>query len=134
MSADTINLGPELDFNHYIDLTDNICITYADLDNLKPPILNLNECDNYDEKSFLDKFANNKNPLFLSLNIQSLQKFFFELSTFATLDIPGFQRLIFKSRSLNREGRVGFYVRSGISPKIIIVFLILITLSKFRIL
>ena len=99
MSADTINLGPELDFNHYIDPTDNICITYADLDNLKPPILNLNECDYYDERSFLDKFANNKNPLFLSLNIQSLQKFFFELSTFATLDIPRFQRLIFKSRS-----------------------------------
>jgi hypothetical protein len=66
-----------------------------------------------------DKFANNKNPLFLSLNIQNLQSKFFELSTFTTLDIPGFQRLIFKSRSLNRGGGVGFYVRSGISTKII---------------
>ena len=33
--------------------------------------------------------------------------------------IPGFQRLIFKSRSLNRGGGIGFYVRSGISTKII---------------
>ena len=33
--------------------------------------------------------------------------------------IPGFQRLIFKSRSLSRGGGIGFYVRSGISTKII---------------
>ena len=72
MSADTMNLRPELDFNHYFDVTDNISINLADLDNLNPPILNLNECNYYDERSFLDKFANNKNPLFLSLNIQSL--------------------------------------------------------------
>ena len=56
MSADTMNLRPELDFNHYIDVTDNISINLADLDNLNPPILNLNECNYYDERSFLDKF------------------------------------------------------------------------------
>ena len=44
MSADTMNLRPELDFNHYIDVTDNISINLADLDNLNPPILNFNEC------------------------------------------------------------------------------------------
>ena len=99
MSADTMNLRPELDFNQYIDVTDKISINLADLDNLNPPVLNLNECNYYDERSFLDKFANNKNPLFLSLNIQSLQSNFFELSTFTFLDIPGFQRLIFKFRS-----------------------------------
>ena len=54
MSADTINLSSELDFNHYIDVTDNISINLADLDYLKPPILNLNECGYYDERSFLD--------------------------------------------------------------------------------
>ena len=74
---------------------------------------------------------NNKIPLFLSLNIQSLQSKFFELSTFAnilqnrqilfdiiglqevwsigsyidSLDIPGFQRLIFRSpwKPINRN-------------------------------
>ena len=145
MCRHTMNLRPELDFNQYIDVTDKISINLADLDNLNPPILNLNECNYYDERSFLDKFANNKNPLFLSLNIQSLQSKFFELSIFANilqnrhilfditglqevwsigsnidnLDIPGFQRLIFRSRSLNRGGGVEFYVRSGISTKII---------------
>ena len=32
-------------FNHYIDVTDNISINLADLDNLNPPILNFNECN-----------------------------------------------------------------------------------------
>ena len=54
MSADTMNLRPEFDFNHYIDVTDNISINLADLDNLKPPILNLNECGYYEERSFFD--------------------------------------------------------------------------------
>ena len=45
MSANTINLSSELDFNHYIDVTDNISINLADLDNLNPPILNFNECN-----------------------------------------------------------------------------------------
>ena len=54
MSADTMNLRPEFDFNQYIDVTDNISINLADLDYLKPPILNLNECGYYDERSFLD--------------------------------------------------------------------------------
>ena len=40
-------------------------------------------------------------------------------SNIDVLDVPGFQSLIFKSRSLNRGGGVGFYVRSGISTKII---------------
>ena len=80
-----MNLRPELDFNHYIDVTDKISINLADLDNLNPPILNLNECNYYDERSFLDKFANNKNPLFLSFNIQSLQSKFYVLSTFANI-------------------------------------------------
>ena len=85
MSADKMNLRPELDFNHYIDVTENIIINLADLDNLNPPILNLKECNYYDERSFLDKFANNKSLLFLSLNIQSLQSKFFELSTFTNI-------------------------------------------------
>ena len=85
MSADTINLRPELDFNKYIDVTDKISINLADLDNLNPLILNLNECNYYDKRSFLGKFANNKNPLFLRINIQSLQSNFFELSIFANI-------------------------------------------------
>ena len=32
MSADTMNLRPEFDFNHYIDVTNNISINLADLD------------------------------------------------------------------------------------------------------
>ena len=40
-----MNLRPELDFNHSIEVTDNISINLADLDNLNPPILNFNECN-----------------------------------------------------------------------------------------
>ena len=32
MSGDTMNIRPELDFNHNIDVTDNISINLADLD------------------------------------------------------------------------------------------------------
>ena len=52
MSADTMNLRPELDFNHYINVTDNISIYInvtdnisINLDNINPPILNFNECN-----------------------------------------------------------------------------------------
>ena len=56
MSADTTNLRPDFYFNHYIDVTDNISINLPDLDNINPQILNFNKCN---ERSFLDKFANN---------------------------------------------------------------------------
>ena len=85
MSANTLNRRPELDFNRYIDVTDNLSINLADLNNLNLSIFNLNECNYYDKRSNLDKFANNKNLLFLSLNLQSLQSKFFELSTFANI-------------------------------------------------
>ena len=32
MSGDTMNIRPELDFNHNIDVNDNISINLADLD------------------------------------------------------------------------------------------------------
>ena len=53
------------------------------------------------------------------LLIINLQEVWSIGSNIDSLDIPGFQRLIFKSRSINRGGGVGFNVRSGISTKII---------------
>ena len=56
--------------------------------------------------------------IFYKIDIIGLQEVWSIGSNIDSLDIPGFQRLIFKPRSLNRGGGVRFYVRSGISTKI----------------
>jgi hypothetical protein len=83
----------------------------------------------YDVDSFTSKFTNSKQPIFLSVNIQSInakheilkelmctlqnKKIPIEIlalqETWAVryvnlLDIPGFERLIFKNRSVGRGG------------------------------
>ena len=57
--------------------------------------------------------------IFYKIDIIGLQEVWSIGSNIDSLDIPGFQRLTFKSRFLNRGGGVGFYVRSGFSTKII---------------
>jgi exonuclease III len=79
-------------------------------------------------------------PLFLSINIQSLNSKYEELKTQIielanqkiqidiiaiqetweicqpdVLSIPGFQPIIFKSRTQMRGGGIGFYVRNGLN-------------------
>ena len=97
----------------------------------------------HDTESFISKFRNNSKPLFLNINIQSLNSKFEKLKNFILtitnaninidlialqetwlvkyphlLSIPGFQPLHFINRNRGRGGGVGFYVKNGINVKI----------------
>ena len=115
-----------------------------DNDNVNPySEINFNSCF-YNQESFIDKFSNSKCPLFLNLNIQSLNSKYEKLKNFILtltnkgiqieiialqetwkikhiqlLNIPGFQPIIFKNRKFGRGGGVGFYLRNGLNHKII---------------
>ena len=94
----------------------------------------------HDMPSIISKFSNTCRPLFLNINIQSLNSKYEKLKNFILtltnknvsidlislqetwsikhprlLDIPGFQPLIFTNRNRGRGGGVGFYIRNGIS-------------------
>jgi hypothetical protein len=97
----------------------------------------------FDIPTFTSKFKNSKNPLILSINILSLQSKYNEFKSFILeitncdikidviaiqetwnikypelLDIPGFQRIIYCTRSNNANGGgVGYYIREGLSFK-----------------
>jgi hypothetical protein len=103
--------------------------------------INLNS-DYYDIFSFRNKLKNTANPIFLSINIQSIQSKYEELKSFVTnlqnqnvfidvialqetwnvqykdlLQLPGYNLLESKERLVRRGGGVGFYVRTGIKNK-----------------
>ena len=113
------NVEPD-DFNQYSDL--NIDSLFHDM------------------PSIIKKFSNTCRPLFLNINIQSLNSKYEKLKNFIIsltnknvsidlislqetwtikhprlLDIPGFQPLIFSNRLRGRGGGVGFYIRNGIN-------------------
>ena len=69
--AVTLNLRPELDFN-INNPGDDTLNHQLNIDNLNPPINLVKDCNYYSEHSFIQKFANSKQPLLISLNIQSL--------------------------------------------------------------
>ena len=94
----------------------------------------------YDSHTIIKKFANSTRPLFLNINIQSLNSKHEKLKNFILsltnkniqidlislqetwaikqpqlLDIPGFQPLIFTNRKRGKGGGVGFYLRNGIN-------------------
>jgi hypothetical protein len=96
----------------------------------------------YDVDSFTSKFKNSKQLIFLSVNIQSINAKYDNLKEIVTklnannipveilalqetwavkyvnlIDLPGFQRLIYKNRTMGRGGSVGFYVKNGLSVK-----------------
>ena len=98
----------------------------------------------HDSSSLIKNFKNSGKPIFLNINIQSLNSKFEKLSNFilsltnsgvvidliamqetwkirdpSLLSIPGFQPLVYKCRSKGRGGGVGFYIRNGINYKII---------------
>jgi hypothetical protein len=98
----------------------------------------------YDMHSFPSILNNGTSPIFLSINIQSLTSKFEELKQQILdlsnkkiiidviaiqetweikypelLAIPGFQKLVFKTRNNMRGGGVGFYVRNGLNFKIV---------------
>jgi Reverse transcriptase (RNA-dependent DNA polymerase) len=102
------------------------------------------ESNFYDVDSFICKFKNCKNPVFLGLNVQSLNakhSKLIELTELlsnnnvqidvialqetwnikypALLNLPGFQKIIFKNRNVGKGGGVGFYLKNGLNFKII---------------
>jgi hypothetical protein len=97
----------------------------------------------YDLERFIANYKDTKSPIFLNLNVQSINAKHSKLNEIVNrllqkkvpiqvialqetwaikypnlLDLPGFQRIIFKNRSIGRGGGVGFYVRNGIDYKI----------------
>ena len=98
----------------------------------------------HDTESLISSYKNSGTPLFLNINIQSLNSKFEKLSSFllnlhnnnvlvdlvalqetwsikypGLLSIPGYQPLAFKCRTRGRGGGVGFYIREGVNFKII---------------
>ena len=94
----------------------------------------------FDPKSFNGAFNGNKDPLFISLNIQSLNSKYNELKillnelnscnidlivmqeTWAVpfpnlVDLPGFQTVVVRNRQNMRGGGVGMYIRKGLNFK-----------------
>ena len=94
----------------------------------------------HDTNSIIKKFSGSSRPLFLNINIQSLNSKYEKLKNFVLsltnkniqidlislqetwtikhpqlLAIPGFQPLIFTNRMRGRGGGVGFYIRNGIN-------------------
>ena len=94
----------------------------------------------YDTYKLSTLFANQNKPLLLSLNIQSLNSKFEKLKSFIIellsnnvkidailmqetwtilhpelLELPGFQKLIFRNRKNIRGGGVGIYIRKGLN-------------------
>ena len=103
---------------------------------------NLSSCY-CDMQSFSNTYQNCKEPLFISLNIQSLNSKFSELKSFIAelgkvnifidliilqetwkvvfsklLELPGYQPLISRNRRNMRGGGVGVYVRKGLNFKV----------------
>jgi len=122
----------------------NLLNSYINDDDITQQLFNSNlSSEYYDVNSFTDKFSNSNEPLFISVNIQSLNSKFNELKLFINdlnvkgvyidliilqetwaicnddlLQIDGYQNVIFKSRVNMRGGGVGIYVKKGLSFKI----------------
>ena len=133
--------------NHIKLLNENVSlnflpslITNPDPDDFNPYTELVIDSSFYDPHSFISKFSGSAKPLFLNINIQSLNSKFEKLKNFVLslingnvhvdiialqetwcikhpdlLDIPGFQPLIFRNRKRGRGGGIGYYIRNGIS-------------------
>jgi hypothetical protein len=98
----------------------------------------------YDVELFINTFKNSKQPIFININVQSLNAKYNKLNDTVTrllqnkvpvqiialqetwnikypnlLELPGFQKLVFKNRSIGRGGGVGFYIRNGLTYKVL---------------
>jgi hypothetical protein len=98
----------------------------------------------YNAESFSKSFVNFRKPIFLNLNVQSLNSKHGNLKNFISalanksvpvdliamqelwkipypelVDLPGFQRIIFKSRTRGNGGGDGFFIRNGINFNVV---------------
>jgi len=137
-SCEILNNMPELDFSHHYN------ILYKDINLNDDPYSNINlDSQFYDILALSKNLPVSKTPIYLSVNIQSLNSKFNELCNMLNelqlkkinidvvalqetweiryadqLLIPGYQQIIFKNRLGTRGGGVGFYVRNGLTFKI----------------
>ena len=135
-NAGAVNIDPldELNNRNSYNLKDKILSHYGNDINTNP-YLNINIDSNFfDQFTFTSHFSTTQLPIFLSLNIRSLQSNHLNLRTFITdmlnknvlvevialqeiwqlphpetVMIPGFN-FIFKDRKNGRGGGVGFYI------------------------
>ena len=147
-----------------------ICLLVCRLDvyfDLNQDIINNNESDSidhdsidckyYDEQSMISSFSSFKNPIAISINIQSLSSKFenfsdmisnfeqnnlffdviaiqetWDIKNVNSLTLPSFHEFISKTRSSSRGGGVGFYIKRDLKFKIIKDFLSLMNASLNR--
>ncbi len=135
-----LNNAADLDFRNSYDL-----ILREFDENVYEPYSNVDITSNYYDMYTLPSISHDDtSPLFLSINIQSLNSKHSELCNQILdltsknllidviaiqetwdicqpdlLSIPGFQSFVYKNRVNMRGGGVGFYVRNGINFKII---------------
>ena len=135
-SLDELNLDPALDY-----LT-SLKTHFGNEDENPYSLYNIQSCY-LDNQSFAHNLKNSNKPTFLGLNIQSLHSKYFNLKSFIlsneangppislialqetwniqdtnAINIPNFN-FIFKKRTKFRGGGVGFYIKKGISYKIL---------------
>ena len=135
-SLDELNLDPTLDYTNSLN-------SLLNNDNDNPYNLYNIHSKYYDNPAFLNSFRNSKNNLFLSLNIQSLHSKHSSFKSYImenvssgvpislialqeiwnlidpnTISLPNFN-FVYKKRNKFRGGGVGFYIKQGISHKIL---------------
>jgi hypothetical protein len=133
-----MNNNAELDFKSIIQRQPNF-----DPDSNVYDSVNINS-KFYDVDLFIDKYKHARCPVFLNVNIQSLNakhsklkelierfnqnKITIDVLTLqeiwyikhpTLLELPGYQSIVYKNRSSGKGGGIGFYVRNGLSFKII---------------
>jgi hypothetical protein len=132
-----LNVNPNLDF-----IQSNLNFLQAD-DFINPYTEATISSNFYDNDTFLNKFKNSTLPIVFNLNVQSLLSKHLKLKTFILdlisnhvnikviclqeiwqipftdlVSIPGFS-FVYKQRSKNRGGGVGFFIKSDLKYKIL---------------
>jgi hypothetical protein len=140
---DNLRVLSDINANISLDLR-TIANFLTNDDDWPNPYLHIN-LDSYfhDTESFVHKFKNQKNPLFLSINVQSLLSKHSSLSNFLTnllennvpisvvaiqevwqlhfpelVNVPGF-KFVHIPRTAGRGGGVGFYINANLSYNVI---------------
>jgi exonuclease III len=133
-----LNRNPVLDFQHQYNRL------YNDENLDDDPYSNFNIASKFHDLNSISHLCANGQPIYISLNIQSLNSKFEEFKQFIIelqlknviidvialqetweiqfsdlLTIPGFQTIVYKNRRGMRGGGVGFYVKDGLNFKIV---------------
>ena len=139
----SLNSNFEYNFSNELNLYFGNANDLFDID--VNPFENLKiNCNYFDESTFISKLENCKEFILLSANIQSLFSKFSKLVEFISMlkskniildlialqeiwnvsdpnlfNIPGYQKIVIKTRLNSRGGGVGFYVKEGIKFRVV---------------